>query len=166
MDKHKGLYTDMDYRDEVSFQDTSGIVKKFLQGLLLLLVLGALGGVFGYGTWTKETCGKGSSVEVEYERFLRVTKKTPLTFTVRTEQPDTLKIKIGASYFDKVSFESISPKPLQVSLDKEQLCFYFKVDKPGDQKIIFSTSASSSGKLLLNTDIDQTHYTIHQFIYP
>jgi hypothetical protein len=161
--------TDMDFEDDVRFFETARIVKICFVGLMFIISLACVMGVFGYGIWTKNTIGQQKDMLIEYECILRVTKETPLTFLVNTYnlQDSIIRISLSNDYLKKVELKEISPEPSKVITHGDRLTFYF-ISVPGNtlQPVSFTTVAKKAGKITATVYSGQQHYSIRQFIYP
>ncbi|MCW3077750.1 MAG: hypothetical protein JWO32_2359 [Bacteroidetes bacterium] len=76
------IKTDMQFTDHVSFQERGKLIKRVTAVILLLFVIGALFGAFGFAGWTKKRKGNGTDLEVLYESILRANKSTVMRFTL------------------------------------------------------------------------------------
>jgi hypothetical protein len=166
----KKIITDMDFEDDVSFFETSRIVKICFVGLMFLISLACLVGVFGYGVWTRDTVGHQKDMLVEYECFLRVTKETPLTCFVNTSdlQDSLIHISLSNEYLQKVDLKQISPEPCKVITQNDRLTFCFR-SVPGNkslQPVSFTTVAKKSGNIKATVYSNREQYSISQYIYP
>jgi hypothetical protein len=165
----KKIITDMDYEDDVSFYQTSRIVKICFVVLMFLISVACLAGAFGYGIWTKSAIGDQQDMMVEYECLLRITKETDLTCSVNTAglQDSVFRISLGKEYLEKIALKHITPEPCKVVSDGNRMTFCFAF-APGKNlhSVSFTTVAKKSGKITATIDSDRQRYSISQFIYP
>jgi hypothetical protein len=159
----------MDFNEDEKFYQAIRRVKIVGMTLMWIMVAACLGGVFGYGLWTKKTIGD-PVMSIEYECFLRIKKSTPLKIMARqlTAADSLLQVNISSSYTEKVDILQITPKPEKIILQKGTTAYFFHI-VPGtsDNKIItFTTSARKPGNCNFTVSNDQHSYSLHQFIYP
>lgn len=157
---------DLDLNNDRGFDKRSAGIRNVFHLIMLGLILCALSGILGYGFWTKERSGTPGVIEVEYEKLLRKTKVTEMTVLVYTQKNDTICLRIGSEYFDKINFKTVRPQPCKISFDEAYQKFYFLSENPGLKKIIFNTVAEKYGSLDAEFSFKETTYKIEQFIFP
>jgi hypothetical protein len=157
--------TDLDLEDDVDYQKRSGVVKKILQGVLFLFILGGLSGVFGYGGWTRKYAS-GKNLIVEYEKFLRVTKNTPMVLFYKNNKDTIINVRINQPFFNSVNYKEIVPPPIYARSEGGKLTFTFAAAKGETHKIIFNTTGNKSGKSTAIISCGNETLTIEQFVYP
>jgi hypothetical protein len=162
------IETELEFPDDIDFEKRLSRIKTIFLVVMLLIMLAALGGLLGYSGWTKVRVGNTQDVTVEYERFLRITRETPMKFIVNTAGADSIiELRLSNSYFEKVNLKTITPEPASTSLGNGYYTLRFNIT-PGHAHETFTlnTIAHKSGKAILAITTGTKTYVVSQFIYP
>jgi hypothetical protein len=165
--KPQQVPVDIEFEDDMNFYHASRVAKLVIVGFMHLLVVLCLAGFFGYGFWTKKTTGDNTGVFITYERFLRVSKETPLTIDL-VNGHDAGGIAISRSYLKKVHISQVVPEPASVANEGPDIVFRFSNGSvAGDaSRIYIYTVARKPGPIAFEVTAGGKNHRISQFIYP
>jgi hypothetical protein len=159
------IETDIQLHDHAGFTRRADIIKKISVLLIALIVLAGLAGLFGYAKWTRTQKGDGTGFYIEYERFLRARKETPLKI-VAPPAKEVVSVFVEQKYFDLVSFQRISPTPSEVVCDENGYTFYFPSEGKSLKHLHFTTVAKKMGCIRSVIRSGKSEMVIEQIIYP
>jgi hypothetical protein len=160
---------DMEFKDEINFMIRAKRVKLAGITLMIIVIAAALGGLFGYSGWTRMTEGNKDTLAVEYERFLRATRETPLRIYVNTAtiKDSVIRVSLSSNYIEKVQLRLIEPEPARTETGKYTYTLVYPIaDHKGVFNLTLLTIARIAGNTTLTVSAGNETKTIRQFIYP
>ena len=123
MRKHGGLEIDQD----LDFQRLEWRIQRIGWIVMLLIVVAALTGAFGKGplAHTRATASDGSFT-IEYDRLVRHSSATTLTFNIARPPHDTIGIWFESQYINGIDVEDIIPSPIRTASGDGTITYYFE----------------------------------------
>ena len=132
---------DLEIDQDLDFQRREWAAQRIGWGAMLLVVLGALAGVFGRGPLAKAAAGdEGGPLRLEYERITR--KRSPAALKVRLAPnlatDSTVRVWLDRNYVEGIELERVVPEPEHVETAGDRVVFVFRVADPAQPaEIIF-----------------------------
>jgi hypothetical protein len=153
------------------FEDRWWHIQKGAWGVMVLLVLAGLTGIFGRGPLSKATVNTpGVPLHVQYERFPRL--KTPasleVNFAKQTLTSSQAHVLLKGDMMNKLRIQQVMPMPASTQPLPDGAIFTFNLPPTANSaKVVFVQQASSAGftsgeVALLGTP----PIRLKQFIYP
>ncbi|HDS6851689.1 TPA: hypothetical protein QH025_001917 [Enterobacter cancerogenus] len=138
-------------------------------GLLLLIILLAVAGVFSNGyvsTATKENTAK--TLTVNYERYGRLQTEYKLAFTAKGVQEDHYEFRLGGDFNKAFQPGSITPQPDSMFSRGNTLhLIYNNVSNKQDFTVWLYITPTQFGNTVSSLGLNnQPDITFRQFIYP
>lgn len=140
-------------------------------GVLTLLVLLALLGLFGSGPLSSTTATTpDNGIAAAYERFVRHDGSTSVELTIGPGQASDgeVEVWISASYLDDMEVEQIAPQPDEVRSNGDRQGYVFLVDDPSTETTVtFQLRPDAMGRITGDVGIvDGSSVTINQLSFP
>jgi hypothetical protein len=159
--------------EDFEFQRRSWRVQRvaWLAGLLLLA--GAMLGLFGSGPLSRATVDVPGLMRVEYQRFARY--ETPETLTIHLLPAATggssVQVGLDRQYLDRSKVDSIVPPPQRVRAADDRLVYEFDVARPGGALTVALVLEPqrigwARGRITLERGSAPGQVTFGQFVYP
>lgn len=161
---------DLEINQDVVFQEREWNAERVGWGLLTLLILIAVAGLFGNGplSWTSATSDDG--LEIIYERFGRrggsqeLTVRAPAT----AASGGVWEIEVTRGYLASLEITAVSPEPDKVETIEGALRYSFTQATPGaDLEVVFAVTPrhllSQDGEFRFR-DGEPVH--VSQFFFP
>lgn len=123
---------DLEIDQDIEFQQREWRVQRVFWGVLLLIVLLALLGLFGTGPISSATAGSGDEgLRLSYQRFVRHGGEAELEFEVQPDQVQDgqVEIWISFSYLNDLTIEQYSIQPEEVRAGRDRHVFVFLVEE-------------------------------------
>jgi len=156
---------------DMRFQQREWLVQRIAWIVMALIILAALGGLFGYGpaSWASDVDSTGK-LRIEYERFGRVDAAVELKVWVDPSlfSDDRVEVWIDRGFIDAQQIDSITPEPSRAEPGAERCVFSFPAPRGGDRAyIVFHLAPQISGRYSgrLGTP-GGPDLPIAQFVYP
>lgn len=156
---------------DLPFQHRSWRIQRIGWGLIALVLLGAVLGVFGHGPLSRTTAYDPSlPLSLDYDRFGRY--QTALTLRVhvheRTMDQDTVRIWFSQDYLGKIEVQQIVPEPVGAETSPTGTIYLFHVAQPEQRSdVIVSVQMQAIGYVAGRIGLDESHaLTFWQWIYP
>lgn len=158
--------------EDMDFQRASWKVQRAGWVLMLLFIITGLLGLFGNGPISSARAGdEGSTLLVEYDRFLRVHAPTAAMFRIGNDAalPDsTVRLWVDRSWVSAFELRAITPEPDRAETAGTRLVYVFRVVPPASQlRITMDLEARKTGRI--NGAVGLTNgpaISISQFAYP
>ena len=138
------------------------IIQKIGWGILYLVLIFALAGLFGSGPLSYKTQSQGK-VSVEYERYLRYEGETEITFKIN-DVKDSVSLEIPPQYMEYIDIKSITPYPYGNRTVNGLTIWYFHAS--GQATIHCNIMAKKPGSIAASIKVNQTPFNIAHQIYP
>lgn len=118
----------LEVAEDPAFQHRSWRIQRIGWLVMALLVLGALGGVFGAGPLSRAT-EESAELSVEYPRFARLQAPVRLTlrFPAQAARNGEVRLWLERRYVEKAKLERVVPQPREVEASPERLTYVFAV---------------------------------------
>jgi hypothetical protein len=160
---------DLEIDIDMNFQRRSWAVQRLGWAIFLLIVLGALAGVFGPGPVSNTTIGD-ERLRVNYERFGRLQDSMTLMIVVGpgVAQNGTIRVWVDRQYLHKIEIRHVAPDIQRVESDGDRLIYVFQVARPDQPtSITFHVDPQKIGLHTGQIGIDGgPSLEFRQFIYP
>lgn len=162
---------DLDIDENLDFQVWQWRFERVGWGLLALIVLLALLGLFGGGPISSVSAGSDAGgLTVEYQRFIRQEGEDELIVTVdaRHARDGQVELWISGTYLDAIAVTGFSPEPVEQSGDDGRVVYRFALAEGATSLTIdIDYAARSVGRLSARIGTGpETSVTFHQFSYP
>ncbi|MEP6888222.1 MAG: hypothetical protein ABI945_07850 [Nitrospirales bacterium] len=156
---------------DLPFQHLTWRVQRIGWGVIALVLLSALSGIFGHGPLSETTLRHSSiPLSVEYERFGRY--QSALTLHVHVHEgaapQGTVGIWFSDDYLSKVHIQQIMPTPESAHISSTGMTYVFRVAQPEQPAdIIVDLQAQKIGLISGRIGLDESHaFHFWQWIYP
>lgn len=156
---------------DLAFQHRSWIVQRIGWGVLGLIIVAALLGLFGGGPLSHTTVrSQDGALGLEYNRFWRV--QTPMTLYIflrlRAVNKDETRLWLSRSYIDAVDVQHITPQPQRVEAGTDRFTYIFAISQMDQQiKITFHVEPERPGRVTGRLGLeDGTALSFAHVIYP
>ena len=137
--------------------------------IMLLIVLGAILGLFGHGPLANGQV-RTDGLTVDYDRFARhgATSSLRAEAAPRLLRGDTLKLWLTRKYLDGLEIESVIPEPERVETRGDLVLFTFMTaDRSAPTRITFNMRPDEYWSERARAGIDGGgSVSFRQFIYP
>lgn len=157
---------DLQLGQDLDFQRRSWRVQRVAWGIMLLIILGALLGLFGGdGMLNQAALGApDSGLRVQYRHFDRVLDQTLL----RIDVSGTGRVWLTNTFLERVLIDEIIPAPDQMIAGDERTTFVFEVAE-GDPAglVVIYYKPQRIGQLAGQIGVENgERYDFQQFIFP
>ena len=161
--------SDLDLQENVGIERRGWRVQRAAWLAMLVVVLAALGGLFGNGplSWSTRTSTDGD-LRVTYDRFARLGGNAELGIDLGTssDESSNVAIEIERSYLEAVVVQSVTPQPDSVESAGEFLRYVFRADSGSPLRVVFEVEPdsawSASGRVRAGGD----DVELDMFVYP
>lgn len=160
----------LELHTDIGFVRREWVVQRVAWGLMLLVVVAAVAGVFGTGPLSSTTVrSDDGAMEVAYSRFLRVTAISQLDLEIDPSVMEGGQVELWVSreYLAAVDIDDILPEPSSVSTSADGVTFTIEVE--GESPAVISIDieptgiGSHAGELGV---VDGPRVRVSQFVYP
>lgn len=139
--------------------------------IMLLLVLGALAGLFGTGAISTQLLhDSNGKLTVDYDRFARYQTQSVLKFYVSPQAAQNGKIQIALyrDYLDDINIQQVNRQPDSVELDQDKVTYSYQVKQLNQPAmIIFYFNPDRIGPINGKVGLEnEPLLSFSQFIYP
>jgi len=155
--------------EDLEFQRVSWIAHRVGWFVMLLLVIGALAGLFGRGPLSNAHVAN-QSLAVTYDRFLRLQAPSEVVVSIFNMESlsKPLELFVSREYLKRFQMEKVIPEPSSVEFAGEYLIYKFNFGKDvKSNEVTFQLKPSRfglvSGKFRGRAE---DSLTIEQFVYP
>jgi hypothetical protein len=138
---------------------------------MLVVILAAIGGLFGnglFGARTTSTSDRG--MRVTYDRFGRYGADSKLLFQMSREALDAgeWRLSIERAYLESMAIDDIVPEPDSVEARPGALVYIFVADEPSDLLVTFDMTGNSVGPVhgAAHLDVSGEPASFDQFFFP
>lgn len=146
-------------------------IQRIVWGILVLLLIGGLAGIFGHGPLSEKTVHPaGSQLRVRYNWLAR--RETPVFLQSRLDKaaliPGQVRIRLNRALVDQMQLQQIVPTPLAAEPLADGARFTFRTDPTSDSAIlVFTENPSTPGFVEAEVAIEGAKpVRFRQFIYP
>jgi hypothetical protein len=165
VEKVSGLEVDQD----LAFQRRWWRIQRVARGLLFVALGVAASGLLGHGPLAAATHGQeGSALWLDYQRFIRHSTLTELTFHVLPGQDGELALWIGDELLERTRVQRITPEPDSRAVASDRILYRFKVAEPGRPlDVRFSVEPAGYGPLTIRAGVPQgPELSVGTFVFP
>jgi hypothetical protein len=162
---------DLEIGQDLEFQRRAWVVQRIGWGVMALLVLAALIGLFGPGLISSAAIGEqGQPLRVEYNRFVRNQSPTSLTIQIGpgAAREGEARIWLDRTYLESVLVQQITPEPDRVEAGPDRLIYVFTAAQPDQPTAVQFHLQPQQGGLLQGRVglVDGQPLSFGQFVYP
>jgi hypothetical protein len=156
--------------ENIRLQRRFWVAERIGWGVLTLIVLAALLGLFGTGPLDRATAVAATgALRADYPRFARI--QSPLSVTLRFEPPAgqaRAQIWLEQSYLDAIDLKRITPEPESAVLGADRLTYVFALgEEAGQRTVKIQFEARGPGYLEGRMGVvDAGEVNIGHFFYP
>lgn len=160
--------TETEIEPNTGFEAWWSRAQTILQGLIALIVVAGLAGLFGQGWLSKVTQAFPSApLEVTYERLLRANAPTEMTIAVtRPLAEETLRVELGSDLLDHASIGSTQPRAVSVDATPHGVTYTFRLGPERQGTILFKMAPRVVGPIQAKLSAQGADLTLPLFIYP
>lgn len=118
---------------DLEFQRRDWRAQRIGWGLMLLVVLGAIAGVFGHGPVAKDRARTPDGrLELQYDRIVRHASEIPIRLRIlpAAARDSLLDVWISTEFVRGLIIERIEPEPLEEHAGADHVVFRFRVADP------------------------------------
>ncbi|ACO77339.1 hypothetical protein AvCA_11080 [Azotobacter vinelandii CA] len=153
--------------DRIAYQRKTWRFERIGFGVLLVLVLLALTGLFSDGPLSRHSSsGPGQRLSVEYERFLRNGASSRIVLTARTRPSALATLRIDRALLRTHTIESLQPQPLFARSHEGGLELVGQADERGRLTLYLTIRPESPGLVTNSAWFEGERVIFSQFIYP
>ncbi|HEV7859212.1 MAG TPA: hypothetical protein VGO91_11390 [Pyrinomonadaceae bacterium] len=169
---HKKRREEIEIDEDMEFERRSWRWQRVGWGVILLILLAALLGLFGTGWLDRAVAGQpGSQLWLEYNRFGRLqaeTSRLEVHLGPGTGANGKVRIWLNHEYMQGVRVTSVTPEPESVEAGPERFTYVFNVPDSSQQTlIIFRLEPDKMGRLKGEVGLEGgASLGFKQFIYP
>lgn len=156
-----------EFRAEERFHRREWLVQRIAWGLLLLIIVAGLAGLFGSGPLSKQAKATASGT-IEIDRFAR--RRASEEWRIRpiqaAEEDSQLALRISSSFLERYEIAAIVPEPASTTIDGSDVVFVFDAAAARGTVALHVEPEHiglSEGSFALN---DSEPLLIRQFVYP
>jgi hypothetical protein len=162
---------DIEIDQDIGFQQKEWVVQRIAWGIMLLIVVLALIGLFGTGPISSASDETGDgALAVDYQRFVRHDGRVTLSFKIDPGQAQGNQVELWVSqdYLNDVEVQAISPQPTEARGAGDRTVYVFSVADPaGPLQVQFSLRPQSMGRLAGAAGVgENATVTFDQISYP
>lgn len=162
---------DLEINQDLGVQRKTWVLQRIGWGGMALIVLAALGGVFGSGPLARmDVSDDRHTFRLEYDRFGRYEGETALRLVLSPETTKTgrVTVEINRAYWAGQAVEHITPEPLVSSLGIDGFVYMFETKAPSTPAVITfrlrpEYLGALDGRIRVN-EAGPVHF--HQFMFP
>jgi hypothetical protein len=138
---------------------------------MLVVILTAVGGLFGNGLFgTRTITTRAGAMRVTYDRFGRYGADSKLSFQLSLEALDRgeWRLSIGRAYLEDMAIDDIVPEPDSVEAKSEALVYIFVAEESSDLLVTFDLTGNSVGSVHGSAQLDNSRESasFDQFFFP
>lgn len=158
-DPHK-----LELEQDPAFQRVNWRFERIGWGVMAVLLLAALLGLFGKGPLSHATAGTDNA-SLKYQRFAHWESPDRLTFNVHAQSEETV-LRVSRGYIEGVWVEDITPAPIATRALPEWIEFRFQTAR-GPSAITLHIQPQTIGLQRARFTVDGAEAaTFWQFVYP
>ncbi|HEU4742787.1 MAG TPA: hypothetical protein VFS50_14435 [Meiothermus sp.] len=154
---------------KLEFQRRQWRAQRVAWGILVVLVLAALLGLFGPGVLSGvETATGDGALRAEYHRFVRYEDPTRLELQVRPTGGEELRIWLSREYVQGSGIQQVVPQPESVEAGPDRYTYVFRLENPsGPVSISYELMPVRMGRLGGQVGLEgREAVQVGQFVYP
>jgi hypothetical protein len=162
---------DLDTSFDLPFERRWWRIQRVIWGILVLVLLGGVTGVFGHGPLSKTIVqSPGSHLRVDYDWLAR--RETPALLRLHLDkaavQSGQVRIWLNHALIDQVQLKQIVPEPIEAEPTTDGARFTFRIDPTADSAtLIFTESPTSAGFVEAEIAVEGAEpVRFRQLVYP
>jgi hypothetical protein len=141
---------DLQIDEDHTHQRQQWVVERVGRGVLALLIVAALAGLFGSGPLSHAVTEVPDLLRVEYQRFTRY--EDPETLVLRVGPAATasgrVRVSLSRDFLDKVKIDSVVPAPEISEGAEDRVVYTFRVAEPGRPLVVsYDVTAQQFGRI-------------------
>lgn len=174
--QHSGLTPEsppegLEIAEDLKFQGRIWTIQRIGWIVMVILIIGALLGLFGRGPLSQATASDPTgSLRVQYERFSRYESSSTLRIWVRAEgeRNGVVRVRFDPLYFEAVQVEQVMPVPESGELLPNGLMYLFRVGQTEQPTVVtFHLKMHRIGFISGHIALDSGRsVNVRQFVYP
>lgn len=154
---------------KLAFHQRQWRTQRVAWGVVTLLVLAALLGLFGPGVLSRaHTASAGGAIRAQYHRFVRYEDPTTLDLEVRPSGGEQLRLWLSRDYVQSSGIQQIIPPPESVEAGPDRYTYVFRLENPGEPvSISYQLMPARMGRLDGQIGLEGADaIRVGQFVYP
>jgi hypothetical protein len=158
---------DYPVEDDIAFQRKLWRVERVGWGMLVILVLLTLLGLFSKGPLsTHQQMSADGHLQLDYQRFLRQGASSSMIVTLQGEPGALLEMVLEAPFFVTYRIDAIHPQPLEAFSEHAGLKLRVRADRDGRASVHFTLRPEEIGTVHHRLRFDSRELKFWQLIYP
>lgn len=136
----------LDIDEDERVQRTTRVFERLEFWVFLLIIAGALIGVFGGGGLFERSSADSAGLRVTFPRFARYGAIAQVSLSFPPASGQRVVVRIDRSMSEEFNVESVVPEPVSVTVDGDDLSYEFAVHPSGAQgEAVFDLRPSKIG---------------------
>jgi hypothetical protein len=135
--------------------------------IMAVIIVGAIAGVFGHGSFSVIEVRAGDALTVRLPRFARA--GAPLELDIEwSSQQDETAMWIARDYLDQFEVDEVRPPPVATTFDRERIYYTFRTRRPRDRvEVALRLRPLHGGRLVGSLGVDtEARVEVRQLIFP
>ena len=161
----------LDINQDLDFQRRSWTAQRVSWGVMGLILIAAILGVFGSGPLSHTSVrAPQAPISLNYARFTRYLRPTTIAVHIDAEgvQSEHVRIWFTPTYVQRMTLQGITPPAEWVEVGTEQMTFVFRAAQPGQALVVsFHFQSQELGSVTGQVGVEQhPPLSLSQFVYP
>ncbi len=158
---------DLEIEQDPKYQRREWRAQRIGWGVMALIILAALLGLFGPGLFNQATVAE-SSLSLEYQRFRRFIAPAELRFHIRGGTEEQVRLWLSQDYLENVQIEGVTPQQDTVEAARGRLIYVFKrAEAQAPVTVTFHLTTQQIGPLAGEAGLDgDAQLAFRQFVFP
>lgn len=143
-----GTLGDLQVDQDMGFQRRMWTIQRVGWGVVALILVAGMLGVFGEGPLSDASARAGDALEVRYGRIERHRSPSTMSVWVSTDLAQSGKVEVwlDREFADRLRIESVTPEPESVETSATRVTYMFEVDDHQSRAVIsFGTDQQGMG---------------------
>ena len=137
----------IEIEQDLEFQRRSWKVQRVAWIVMLLVVIGAILGVFGNGPLSNASAGDSDAFRVDYQRFVRLDSPEKISFNIGPRPDSSVTLWLDREWLRNHNVNSIVPEPRETSVDRGRVLYEFMLGPSQPSKIEFDLETKGYGRI-------------------
>lgn len=156
------------FEEDMRFQRRDWMFERVGWGILYLIALLALAGLFSVGPLSVTVAGSPSAnLKVEYQRFHRNGSLADMVLRINSTDDSTVHLHLNTEFMEAFMIEGMWPQPILSAGDADGVEFIYESSRSRHFSIYVSLRPSRLGSVTAQARLrGQEAVSFHLFVYP